>query len=264
MDLGLAGKVALVGGASRGLGRAAAERLAREGCSVALYARSREPLERAADEIGEETGTPTHAVRADVASAEDCERAVAETVRAFGGLDVLVTNTGPPAYGPALTRSDEDWQAAWERMALAVVRLCRLALPPMRDRGGGSIVNIFGCDLHQLVPHTASASITRLAAAGFSKYVATEAARDNVRINNVLPGWIATERIRRIVEAEASDREVPPEAVYKEQAAPVPLGRFGTPDEIADAIAFLASERAAYITGTSLRVDGGWCLNLVY
>ncbi|MDQ3669730.1 MAG: SDR family oxidoreductase [Actinomycetota bacterium] len=264
MDLGLAGKKALVGGASRGLGRAAALTLAREGCSVALYARTADELERAAEEIAAATGRQALAIPGDVGRAEDCDRIVSETVATLGGLDVLVTNTGPPDYGSATSRGDEDWQAAWERMTLGVIRLARAALPHLRLAGGGSIVNIFGCDLHQLVGHTASASVARLATTGFSKYLATELAPENIRVNNVLPGWIATERIEALVEAEADERGLSAEDVYEEQAGPVPMGRFGRPEEIADAIAFLASDRAAYITGTSLRVDGGWCLNVVY
>jgi 3-oxoacyl-[acyl-carrier protein] reductase len=264
VDLGLTGRAALVGGASRGLGRAAAETLAREGCSVALYARSEDDLRRAAEEVGTATGSEAVAIPGDITRPEDCERVVAETVRAFGALDILVTNTGPPAYGTAVSRTDDEWQEAWERMALGVVRLARATVPHMRAHGGGSIVNIFGCDLHQLVGHTASASVTRLAAAGFSKYLATELAGENIRVNNVLPGWIATERITCLVEAEAAERGVSADEVYREQAEPVPMGRFGSPEEIADAVAFLASRRSGYITGTSLRVDGGWCLNLVY
>jgi 3-oxoacyl-[acyl-carrier protein] reductase len=149
-------------------------------------------------------------------------------------------------------------------MALAVIRLSRLAVPHMRARGAGCIVNILGCDLHQLVAHTASASVARLATTGFAKYLATELAHERIRVNNVLPGWIATARILALVDAEARERGLSTEDVYGEQVAPVPMRRFGTPGEVADAIAFLASDRAAYITGTSLRVDGGWCLNLVY
>lgn len=264
MDLGLEGKIALVGGASRGLGRATAQALADEGASVALYARSSEAVRRAAAEIEAEFGAPTLAVQADVTSSGDCERAVAATVGAFGGLDILVTNMGAPPYGTALPRSDEEWSAAWELLTLSVIRLCRLSVPHMRARGGGSVVNITTCGVHQLIPETALSDVARLATTGFAKFLAAELAPDNIRVNNVLPGWMATERAVERVRAKSKERDFSMEAIYEEEAAAVPLGRFGAPEELASVIAFLVSDRASYITGVNLRVDGGWALNPVF
>ncbi len=261
MDLGLDGKAALVGGGSRGLGRATAEALAREGAAVAIYARDGDALGRAAEEIAAATDAEVVAISADVSRPEDCERAVEEAVARLGGLDVLVTNMGGPPYRAEVPLADDEWRAAWDLVTQSVVRLCRLAVPHMLARGGGRIVNVTTCGVHQLIPGTALSAVSRLATTGFSKYLATELAPQTIRVNNVLPGWIATQRVVDLAEAEAAERGVPLAEVYAEQTAAIPMGRFGRPEEIADAIAFLASDRSSYVTGVNLRVDGGWCLN---
>jgi 3-oxoacyl-[acyl-carrier protein] reductase len=261
VDLGLAGKVALVGGGSSGMGRAAAEALAREGASIAIFARGAGRLERAAAEIAETAGVPVIPIPTDVTSDDDCERAVSETVAQLGGLDVLVTNMGGPPYRTELPDAEHDWRDALELVTMSVIRLCRLAAPHMRARGGGSIVVITTTAVHQLIPGVALSGVARLATTGFANYLASEVAPHGIRVNTLLPGWIGTQRIIDLAEGEASERGVSLDEVYGEQTAAIPMGRFGAPEEIADAIAFLASDRSSYITGVNLRVDGGWCLN---
>jgi 3-oxoacyl-[acyl-carrier protein] reductase len=258
MELGLADKVALVGGGGRGLGRAAAEVLAAEGAAVAIFGRRIDALEAAATQIARRTGAQVLPIPADVTSAADCERVVAVTVAELGGLDVLVTNMGGPPYGGAADRSDDEWQRAWELVTLSVIRLCRAAADHMAGRGGGSIVNVTTPGVHQLIAGTALSTVARMATTGFAKYLATELAPQGIRVNNVLPGWISTQRVSELAAAEAAERRLPVEAIYEEQIAAIPMGRFGEPVEVAEAIAFLASSRSRYITGTNMRIDGGW------
>jgi 3-oxoacyl-[acyl-carrier protein] reductase len=247
MKLGLEGKVALVGGGSRGLGRAAAEALAHGGADVAVYARGAERLERAAEEIAAASGRRVVAITGDMSRAEDCRRVVEEAAAALGRLDVLVPNMAGDSY-PAdlLGEPDETWLHEFELYTLSVIRTARAAVPHMRAQGGGSIVNISSCGVHQLIPELALSEIVRLATAGFTKQLATQLAPEDITVNSVLPGWIEGDLIDELEEDHAAS------------LAAIPAGRFGRADEVAAAIVFLASESARYITGVNLRGDGGW------
>lgn len=263
MDLGLEGKVALVGGGSRGLGRATAEYLAQEGMELAIYARGAS-IEDAAREISARYGVRVHAIRADVREPADCERAVAETVRELGGLDALVTNMASDVHELEMPETDEGWLEEWQLYTMSVIRLTRHAVPPMRARGRASIINMSSCGVHQIVPRFAPSEIPRLATTGFAKYMATKLAPEAIRVNNVLPGYIANDRTEHEIEEEARERSVPVEQVFDEWSSGIPMGRWGDQRDVATLVAFLASDVSKYITGTNIRVDGGWCLAPTY
>lgn len=258
MDLGLEGKVALVGGGSQGIGHGVAQVLLAEGAEVAIYALDDAHLPAARRRLEADHGRTVLALPGDVTRAEDCARFVDETVAAHGGLDVLVTNMASAEYrGAVLAEGDDDWRHEFELYANAVIRLSRLAMPHLIE-SRGAIVNISSCGVHELIPELAVSEVVRLATAGFANYLAREVAPHGVRVTSVLPGWIAGERIDSMLRAEARSRQVDVAAVYAENHALIPAGRFGMATEVGDAVAFLASDRARYITGTSLRVDGGW------
>ncbi len=242
MDLGIAGRVALVTGASRGLGFAAAEALAAEGCRVAISARDGDRLTAAASRIG------AHPVVADMSDAGGPAAAVAATERELGPVEILVANAGGPPTGRFVDVSEADWKVAIEQSLMGTVRLIRAALPGMRERRWGRIVTITSRSVREAIDGLALSNATRAGVAGVVRTLAREVASEGVLINNVMPGSFHTERLREI---HGSD-----EAVVARGAAS-PMGRVGRPDEMGSVIAFLASERASYLTGASILVDGG-------
>jgi 3-oxoacyl-[acyl-carrier protein] reductase len=242
MDLGIAGRVALVTGASRGLGFAAAEALAAEGCRVAISARDAGRLEAAAAQIG------AHAVVADMSDPGGPAAAVAATERALGAVDILVANAGGPPTGRFVDVSEDDWQVAVEKSLMGTVRLIRAALPGMRERRWGRIVTITSRTVREAIDGLALSNATRAGVAGVVRTLAREVASEGVLINNVMPGSFHTERLREIYGSD--------EAVIA-RGATAPMGRIGRPEELGSVIAFLASERASYLTGASILVDGG-------
>ena len=241
MDLGLRGRTAIVCGASSGIGLAIAEALSDEGANVAMFARRRELLQREADRLG------ALAIRGDLTNPADLARLVERTVQAFGGIDILVNNSGGPPPGPALEIQDEDLESAVELLLLSYVRLTRLCLPYLGRSGQGRILNISSVAVLEPTTHLALSNTVRPGVIGWAKTLANELGPSGITVNSIAPGRINTARMQ----------ELYPDGVSPEQLAAIPIGRFGEPRELAALACFLASARASYITGTLIAVDGG-------
>lgn len=263
MDLGLKDKVALVAAASKGLGKATALELAREGANVAICARTEVTLQAAAGEIERANGSEVLAVVANVSKADDIERLVQTTVDHFGRLDILVTNAGGPPAGYFLDLDDEAWFAAIELTLMSTVRLCRAAVPHMRQNGWGRIVNITSVSVKQPIDNLLLSNALRAGVVGLAKTLSNQFAGDGITVNSVCPGWTLTDRVAELNAARAREQGVPVEKVERQVTANIPMGRMGRPEELAALIAFLASERAGYITGTAIQVDGGYVKGLL-
>lgn len=257
MELGLRGKAALVAGASKGIGRACALGLAAEGARVAICARTEADLKAAAEAIRARTGAEVLAVPADVTHDAEIKAAVAATVRAFGGLDILVTNAGGPPPGGFAELTDAALQAAFELNLLSTVRMIREAVPHMRARRWGRIINIQSTSIKQPIEGLLLSNAIRPGVAGLAKSLAGELGRDGITINTILPGRILTDRSRGVIEHRARQAGLPVEEFLQQETAAIPLGRIGEPEEVAHVVVFLASERASYVTGVTLQVDGG-------
>ncbi len=257
MDLGLSGKVAIVGGASRGLGQACAKRLAREGARLAIVARRMDELDRAADVIGRSTGADVLPIAADQSDSEGITAIVDRTMARFGRIDILVNNTGGPPPGGFEEHDDEVWRASFDRTLMSVVRLCRAVVPIMRTQRSGRIINNTSFTVKEPAEGLILSNVFRVGVVALSKTLAREVAADGITVNCVCPGAFDTDRLRAIFasQADASGRSVSEvRAAWEER---IPIGRLQEPGELADLVAFLASERASAITGACLPVDGG-------
>jgi len=252
MELGLKGKAAIITGGTQGIGRATAMALAREGAGVVIAARGREMLDKTADEIRAAGGNVV-AIQADVSKAADCERLVAETVKALGRLDILVNNAGTSATGEFVSVSDAAWQADLELKLFAAIRLSRLAIPHMRKQGGGRIVNITNIGAKQPRAKSMPTTVTRAAGLAFTKALSKEFAPDNILVNTVCIGLVRAGQHER--RAQSAGTAV--EQLYAAMGKDIPLGRVGRADEVANVVTFLASHAASYVTGTSINLDGG-------
>lgn len=253
MDLGLKGKVALVTAASKGMGKACATTFAAEGARVAICARTEADVKAVGDEIRAKTGAEVLAMRCDVTRAADVKALVARTVETYGGVDVLVANAGGPPRGGLDEMTDEQWHAAFDVTVVSVVRLVREVLPSMRARRWGRILTIQSVSVKQPVDGLLLSNATRPSVAGLMKTLVPELGRDNITFNVVCPGRIMTDRFL----GGARQAGLPVDEYVTRSAADVPLKRIGTPEEFASVVAFLASERASYVTGVAIQVDGG-------
>ena len=263
MDFGLKGRVALVAAASRGLGRAVAEELAREGVSLILCARGERALKDTAREIKEKAKVLVLSVAGDVAVQEDVARIVERGLDRFGRIDILVTNAGGPPAGEFERLSREDWDAAIRLTLTSVLELTRAVLPGMKERRWGRILNVTSIAVKQPVENLILSNSLRAAVTGFARTLANEVAPYGITVNNLLPGYTRTERVVELAKAMAERRGLSEREVQAEWEAQIPMKRLGEPHEFAALAAFLASERASYITGTSITVDGGWVRSLL-
>jgi 3-oxoacyl-[acyl-carrier protein] reductase len=262
MDLGLRKKAALVAASSQGLGRAVALELAREGASLVLCARGSAALEQTCSSIRSETGVEVTGIVGDLTLPEDVERIVQVGIERFGRIDILVTNVGGPPAGrfEALTR--EQWDEAHRLLLTSVLDLTRLVLPGMRERGWGRILNITSIASKQPVENLMLSNSLRAAVTGFAKSLANEVAADGVTVNNILPGYTLTDRLDDLIGFLAEKEGLSPDEVRNRWESEIPMRRLGDPKEFAALAAFLVSERASYITGSSIAVDGGWVKSL--
>jgi len=257
MDLGLRDKVAVVTGSSKGLGKAVALAFAREGARVAISARGQDALRSAAREIRDATGVAVLALTCDVTIPESVNGLIEDVTSEYGRVDILVTNAGGPPPGPFLELKPEDWDEAVQLTLMSTVRLCYAALPYMRRQGGGSIVTMTSFTVKQPEQNLVLSNSVRLAVIGLTKTLANELGKDNIRVNSVCPGWTNTERVAQLLRDRAVREGTTVERVTQTITSLIPLGRMGRPEEIANAIVFLASPAASYINGVTLQVDGG-------
>ena len=257
LDLGLEGKVALVTAASKGLGRAIATELAREGARVVVSSRDEEVLSETAGEIREETGAEVDYRVADLNSADDIEALISHAVDRFGGVDVLVNNTGGPPAGTFEDLDDEAWQGAFEQVLLSLIRCVRGVLPFMRERGGGRIVNVASSSLKQPIENLTLSNTFRAGINGLAKDLSQDLAPDGILVNTLGPGRIATVRTESMDDSQAEARGVSVEEVRGEFEARIPLGRYGAPEEFARVAVFLGSPANSFVTGQAILVDGG-------
>lgn len=256
MDLGIRGKVALVCGASKGIAYAAAEELAREGCTLVICSRDAEAIGAAAQRL-EALGAPVLALVADLATPDGLSHVISSVLAAHGRVDILVANTGGPPTGPAMAHDWAAWTAASDLLLRSCVELTRAFVPGMRERHWGRVISITSKAVKEPVASLVLSNSLRAAVTGYLRTLASEVAADGVTVNTVLPGYTATERLDALAAATVARTGATREEVYAGWVARTPAGRLGTPEELGATIAFLASARAAFITGQAILVDGG-------
>lgn len=257
MDLGLKDKIAVVTGASMGIGRATAELFASEGASVVICARGQEALDKAAAEM-QKLGAPVLAVKADMMVQADIDRLIDVTVERFGGIDILVNNVGDATRGTIFTKTDDDWQYDLDANLFSAIKCIRATVPHMKKRGGGRIINVSTIYAKQPTPGPIGYSVAKAALSNLSRHTADDLAEDNILVNAVCPGPIMTPLWERSARLRGKEMGMEPQEVIDYFSRTyIPLGRFGEPEEVAGLIVFLASRWASFITGTAICTDGG-------
>lgn len=257
MNLGLQGKVAVVAAASKGLGKAVAHGLAAEGASVAICSRERDSIDRTAEEIRARTGAPVLAMPTDLTEATAIHDFVQQAADRFGRIDALFVNSGGPPPGSFDSTDDAAWERAFSLNHLSAVRLTREVLPHLRRQGGGSIVYSTSISVKQPIENLILSNSIRGAVVLMAKTLMQEVGREHIRVNVVCPGRIYTERIEQLDSARAQRSGLSVAEVARQAEAAIPLGRAGRPEEFADTVVYLLSDRASYLTGTITQIDGG-------
>jgi 3-oxoacyl-[acyl-carrier protein] reductase len=257
MNLDIAGKAALVLAASKGLGRASAQALAAEGVRVMIGSRDGARLEQTASELRAATGGDVRAIEVDVTDEAQSSRVFEQALSAFGAVDILVNNAGGPPFGPFESFTGEQWRSALEMNLLSTVRFCRMALGGMKERRWGRILNIVSLGTKSVLPGSVLSTGARLGVIGMAKLLADEVASFGITVNNVAAGIILTDRVRQTSLKQRLDRGMDEKSGLEDIAQSIPARRVGQPEELGALVAFLASNKAAYITGSTIGVDGG-------
>ena len=257
MEFGLEGKVALIAGGSQGLGFASAYALTREGTDVSIFSRNQDALNIAAQRITQDNRGKVQCIVADLKNPYDLERVVGETVEKFGGIDILINNSGGPALGSFMKVTEQDWLDSLEIEVMGVVRLCRLVIPQMKKRGGGRIINITTVGIKKPQPGLVISDSTRHFVNGLALNLAVEFAPDNILVNTVCPGPIMTNRLQDAIDTTSRHQRISLKDAEDSWLNLIPLHRFGDPKDLGDLITFLVSDRGSFITGAVIQVDGG-------
>jgi 3-oxoacyl-[acyl-carrier protein] reductase len=256
MDLRLKGKVAMVAGASRGLGFAVAEALAREGALVSMSSSNQASIDASAKRLGA-TGSPVIGTAVDVRNADQIASWTRATIERFGGVDLLFTNSGGPPAGATLSFDDAAWQNAIDLLLFSTLRMIRAAVPSMRERGGGAILVSTSSSVKEPVANLGLSTVVRSSVSALAKTLAIELAADKIRVNQIIPGRVDTDRVRKLDEISGQKQGITPEQAKAKSISAIPMARYGEPPEFGTVAAFLLSDAAGYMTGATVQVDGG-------